>query len=181
MYHHLTVTGPAATVADFADAARGSGVIPWRIDSAAIEEDTFNLAASQPAARRSLDVAGCRILARQFHDRVEARQARAAALVGRSRACPFDLHTLLPVPLPILQQGPTHPAVLAWLTQHWGVSDGLRQVSELSDPRPGCRLPKGHAVLGYGFFTGAETPHVAVAQLAPRWPGLRLVLQVRPD
>ncbi len=181
LYHHLTVTGPAAELAPFAAAARGSGVIPWLIDSAAMEEDIFNLAASQPAAQRSLDIAGCRILARQFRDRVEARQARAAALVGRSRACPFDLHTLLPVPAAILQQGPTHPAALAWMMQHWGVSAELRQVTELGDPRPGRWLPKGHAILGYGFFTRAETPHAVVAQLAPRWPALRLMLQPRPD
>ncbi len=181
LHHHLIVTGPAATVADFAATARGSGVVPWLIDSAAMEEDIFNLAASQPAALRSLDIAGCRILARQFRDRVEARQARAAALVGRSHMCPFDLHTLLPVPAAILQQGPSHPASLAWLRQHWGVSDGLRQVIALCDPRPGRRLPKHHTVLGYGFFTGAETPHAAIAQLAPRWPALRLVLQPRPD
>ncbi len=59
-------------------------------------------AASQPSARRSLDVASCRILARQFRDRVEARQARATALVSRSSTCPFDLHTLLSVPTAIL-------------------------------------------------------------------------------
>ncbi len=181
LYHHLTVTGPGPAIASFAAAARGAGVIPWLIDSAALEEDIFNLAASQPAARRSLDIAGCRILARQFRDRAEARQARAAALVGHSGACPFDLHTLLPVPAVILQQGATHPAAVAWLQQHWGVSDGLRQVAELADPRPGRRLPQGDAVLGYGFFTAAETPHAAVAQLAPRWPALRLALQPRPD
>jgi hypothetical protein len=179
LYHHLIVTGPAATIATFAASARGSGVIPWLIDSAAMEEDVFNLAASQPAARRSLDIVGCRILARQFRDRVEARQARAAALVGRSRACPFDLHTVLPVPAAILQLGPTHPAAVGWMTQHWGVSAELRKVTELSDPRPGRGLPKGHATLGYGFFTAAETPHAAIAQLAPRWPALRLVLHPR--
>jgi hypothetical protein len=181
LYHHLIVTGPAVAVAGFAAAARGSGVIQWLIDSAALEEDVFNLAASQPVAQRSLDIAGCRILARQFRDRVEARQARAAALVGHSRACPFDLHTLLPIPAAILQQGHTHPAALAWLTQHWGVSDALRQVTALSDPRPGRRLPRDHAVLGYGFFTRAPPPHAAVALLAPRWPALCLVLQPRPD
>ena len=181
LYHHLVVTGPAAAVAEFADAVRGSGVIPWQLDTAAIEEDVFNLAASQPAARRRLSIEGCRILTRQFRDRVEARQARAAALVGRSLACPFDLHTVLPVPAEILQQGPAHPGSLAWLRQHWGVSDGLRHVAALTDPRPGRRLPRGHAVRGYGFFTAAETPHAAVAGLTPHWPALRLALQVRPD
>ena len=118
LYHHLTIIGPAGVVAEFAAAARGSGVVPWQIDSAALEEDVFNLAVAQPPAQRSLSIEGCRILARQFRDRAEARQARAVALVGRSRACPFDLHTLLPVPDAVLQQGPTHPAVLAWLREH---------------------------------------------------------------
>ena len=104
----------------FAGAARGSGAVPWRIDVDRIEEDVFNLAASQPPERRNLTIAGCRILARQFRERVEMRQARAAALVGRSRACPFDLQQLLPVPATILAQGPTHPASLAWLSEHWG-------------------------------------------------------------
>ena len=102
LYHHLTVRGPDDTVAGFATAARGSGVIPWQLDFDVIEEDIFNLAATQPASRRNLTITGCRILARQFRARVEARQARAAALVGRSRACPFDLHMLLPVPATIL-------------------------------------------------------------------------------
>ena len=110
LFHHLTITGPAGTVADFAAAARGSGVVPWQIDGTALEEDVFNLAVAQPPAQRRLSIEGCRILARQLRDRVEARQARAAALVGRSRACPFDLHALLPVPDAILQLGPDHPA-----------------------------------------------------------------------
>lgn len=109
LYHHLTITGPADAVEAFAAAARGSGVTPWQLDGAALEEDVFNLAAAQPPARRRLSIEGCRILARQVRDRVEARQARAAALVGQSRACPFDLHTLLPVPAAVLQLGPNHP------------------------------------------------------------------------
>lgn len=181
LYHHLTITGPAGVVAEFGAAARGSGVVPWQIDSAALEEHVFNLAVAQPPARRSLSIEGCRILARQFCDRVEARQARAAALIGRSQACPFDLHTLLPVPAAILQQGPTHPTCLAWLRDHWGVSDGLRHIVELADPRPGRRLPRHHAVLGYGFFTADDTPRAAIPRLAARWTALRFVLQPRPD
>ena len=96
LYHHLTVTGPAAAVATFAAAARGAGVTPWRLDFSVLEEDIFNLAASQPPARRNLTITGCRILARQFRERVERRQGRAAALVGQSQVCPFDLHALLP-------------------------------------------------------------------------------------
>ena len=100
LYHHLTISGPAAKRwTSFAEkAARGSGIVPWWLEAARLEEDIFNLAASQPGAIRSLTIDGCRILARQFRERVEDRAARAAARVGRSSACPFDLHTLLPVP-----------------------------------------------------------------------------------
>ena len=184
LYHHLTITGPAAAVAAFAVTARGAGVTPWRLDFSVLEEDIFNLAASQPPARRNLTIAGCRILARQFRERVERRQGRAAALVGQSQGCPFDLHALLPVPDAILDRGPTHPEALAWLAAHWGVTDRLRQVTLLKHPKPGRRLPKGHAVIGYGFFTaghgrGGETPTVAIATLGPRWPSLRWRLQPR--
>jgi hypothetical protein len=180
LYHHLTVGGPDDTVADFATAARGSGVIPWQLDFDVIEEDIFNLAATQPASRRNLTITGCRILARQFRARAEVRQARAAALVGRS-ACPFDLHTLLPVPAAILQLGPTHRDALAWLEEHWGTTDGLRQVVERPKPLTGRRLPAGHAVVSYGFFTAGETPQTAITRIGTRWSALNFVLQPRPS
>jgi len=179
-YHHLTVSGPAVPVSAFAEAARGAGIIPWVLDGSRIEEDVFNLAASQPPAWRNLTMAGCHVLARQFRERVEARQAQAAALVGRSRACPFDLHVLLPVPAAILALGPTHPTALAWLSEHWGAPDGLRQVAERARPTTGRRLPAGHRVVGYSFFAAHATPAPAVTQLGARWPALRFVLQPRP-
>ena len=151
----------------FVEAARGSGVIPWRLDFNRIEEDVFNLAVAQPRERRTLTVEGCRIL---------ARQVRAAALVGNSRACPFDLQVLLPVPQAVLQLGPADPASLAWLSANWGVTDGLRQVVEREKPTIGRRLPSGHAVIGYGFFTAGETPHAAIAEIGSRWLALRFVL-----
>lgn len=166
-------------VETFAAAARGSGVTPWRLDFADLEEDIFVRAVSQPRERK-LTVDGCRILARQFRERVEARQARAAALVGQSRACPLDLHVLLPVPEAILQLGPTHPSALAWLAAHWGLTDRLRQVVVRDKATTGRRLPKGHAVIGYGFFTHGETPHAAITQLAARWTALRFSLVPRP-
>lgn len=181
LYHHLTITGPAGAVQAFAAAARGSGVIPWQLDGGALEENVFNLVAAQPPAQRRLSIEGCRILARQVRDRVEARQARAAALVGRSRACPFDLHALLPVPDAVLQLGPNHPQAAAWLQENWGTADKPRHVAGRPDARPGRRLPRDHAVLGYGFFTAGDTPHAAVTQLAARWPTLRFVLRPRPD
>jgi hypothetical protein len=187
LYHHLTISGPAAHRETFAAAARGAGVVPWRLDGGEIEETVFALAVSQPARARTLTVEGCRILARQFRDRAEARQAQAAALVGRSLACPFDLHTLLPVPDAILQLGPSHPSALAWLTENWGVSDRLRQVVERAKPTTGRastrgrgRLANGHAVTGYGFFTAGDTPQAAIERLAAQWPGLRFLLVPRP-
>ncbi len=190
LYCYLTVTGPAEGVDAFAAAARGAGVTPWRLDFGMLEEDIFNMAASQPPARRSLSIAGCRILARQFRERVERRQGRAAAMVGQGQGCPFDLHALLPVPDAILGLGPTHPRALAWLAAHWGVTDRLRQVSLLERPKPGRRLPTGFRAMGYGFFVGGsslggddagrQSPARAVATLAARWPALRLRLRQRP-
>ena len=181
LYHHLIVSGPADGLAGFTQAARGSGVTPWLLDSATLEEDVFNLAASQPAARRTLTIEGCRILARQFRDRVEARQARAAALAGHGSACPFDLQVLLPIPPAILALGPTHAQAQAWLVEQWGVPHGLRQVAALATPKPARRLPDGHGIAGYSFFTGAgETPRPALTTLQARWPSLRLDLRPRP-
>ncbi len=180
LFHHLTISGPDEPLRAFATAARGSGVIPWQLDYAALEEDVFVRAVSQPPSRRTLTVAGCRILARQFRDRVAAHQARAAALVGQSQACPFDLHTLLPVPATLLERGPTDPAALAWLTANWGVSDRLHQVAVRHSATMGRRLPNGHDVVGYGFFTAGETPHAALVHLAGRWPRLRFRLLPRP-
>jgi hypothetical protein len=180
LYHHLTIGGPATGLQQFAAAARGSGVTPWQLDYAAIEEDVFVRAISQPASRRHLTVEGCRILAREFRQRVEMRQARASELVGHSFVCPFDLHALRPVPSAILQLGPTHPDGVAWLAAHWGITDRLRQVVVRERATTGRRLPRGHAVIGYGFFTDGETPHAAVGNFEKRWPALRFWLVPRP-
>jgi hypothetical protein len=181
LYHHLTISGPAEAVATFATAARGSGVIPWQLDFAAIEEDIFVRAVSQPAGQRNLTIEGCRILARHFRERVEARQSRAAALIGYSLACPFDLQVLLPVPPSILQLGPNHAAALGWLAMHWGITDRLRQVAVRPKATTGQRLPKGHTAIGYGFFTAGETPRSAVTRLDAQWPALRFLLVPRPS
>jgi hypothetical protein len=180
LYHHLTISGPADGVENFAAAARGAGAVPWRLDGADLEDTVFNLAVAQPARGQKLTVAGCRILARQFRDRVEAHQVRAAARVGHSFLCAFDLHALLPVPDDILQRGPTHPTALAWLAANWGVTDSPRQVSIREKATTGRRLPRGHRVIGYGFFTLGETPEAAIAQLAAQWTARRFRLVARP-
>jgi hypothetical protein len=181
LYHHLTISGPASAVLSFAELARGAGVVPWRLDGTRLEEDVFHLAASQPRPIRALTVEGCRILARQFRDRVEDRAAQAAVRVGRSRACPFDLHTLLPVPATILSLGPAHPEAQAWLASHWGLTDSPRQVAERPGATAGRRLPAGYRVIGYSFFTAQETPNAAITALGRRWTALRFDLRPRPS
>ncbi|MDD2861006.1 MAG: hypothetical protein PHI71_08060 [Acidiphilium sp.] len=74
---------PGAAVPDIEDR-----LVPF---AAAIEEDIFIRAVSHAGGSRSLSIAGCRILARQFRERVEAREARARDRIGVSLACPFDL------------------------------------------------------------------------------------------
>jgi hypothetical protein len=180
LWHHLTIAGPAAEVAAFAEAARGPGVIPWHVDYAQVEEDIFHRAVAARGGRDGLSIAGCHMLARQFRQRVEAREAKAAALIGQSRACSLDLHVLLPIPEEVLQRGPTDPTSLAWLARHWGTRDELRKIVERPDPSPGRRLPAGHTAISYGFFTAGETPRAAIEQLGARWPALRFVLTPRP-
>ena len=87
---------------------------------------------------------------------------------------------LLPVPDAVLQLGPNHPQASEWLQENWGTADTLRHVAWRADARPGRRLPRDHAVIGYGFFTAGDTPRAAITQLAVRWPALRFVLQPRP-
>jgi hypothetical protein len=115
-------------VTAFRDAA---GVIPWHLDLDGIEEDCFYLLVSPPASqRRTLSLAGARIVAGQLRDAVGRRHDLAVARVGRSRACPFDLHALVPVPSVLLRLGPDDAASLAWLWEHWGTTQALRHVAE---------------------------------------------------
>ena len=174
----LLVTGPANTLAGFTAAARGAGVTPWVVDYDRMEEDAFHLAVSVPPAERSLSVEGCRTLARQYREKVQAHQARAAALVGRSTACPFDLHALLPVPDPVLALGPAHPETAAWLATNWGVGE-LRHVELDAAPRIGRRLPAGHGKTGYAFFACGDQrrPEPAVTRLEALWPLLTFRLR----
>jgi hypothetical protein len=180
LWHHLTISGPEADVAAFAEAARGPGVIPWHVDYAQVEEDIFHRAVAARGGPTGLSIDGCHILARQFRQLIEARDEKAAALIGQSRACPFDLHVLLPIPFEILQRGPADPKSLDWLAQNWGTGDALRKIVARPNPSAGRRLAPGHVVISYGFFTSGETPRPAATQLGARWPRLRFVLMPRP-
>ena len=97
-------------IAALRHAAAGAGIIPWQLDLDRAEEDFFHLLVA-PAApqQRSLSLDGARILSRQLRDAVERRHQIAMTRAGRSRACLFDLHALLPVPDAILRLGPDEP------------------------------------------------------------------------
>jgi hypothetical protein len=63
---------------------------------------------------------------------------------------------------------------------HQRVTDRLRQVAVRDDASTGRRLKRGHAVIGYGFFTDGETPHAAIGDFEKRWPALRFWLAPLP-
>ena len=177
--HRLIVTGPAAEVNAFRSVAAGAGTIPWRLDLDTLQEDWFHLLVNP--ASRSLSLAGARVLAGQLREAVERRHAIAVLQVGRSRACPFDLNALVPVPADILLLGPDHPSALAWLWQHWGTTEPLRHVAPDLAGKPwlGQKGPDGETALRLVFWSADWTPWRALARIRADWPGLRL--DVHPD
>lgn len=182
LHHRLAVSGPPAAVAAFQAAARGPGVIPWRLDLGRLEEDWFHLLAAPPAPqRRRLGLAGARALAGQLREAVALRHDLATARAGHSRACPLDLHALHPVPPEVLQLGPDHPDALAWLWSNWGATAALRHVALEPSLPPRARLPAGAAMLWLTFWSADWTPWQALAAIAGRWPALRFATQPNYD
>ena len=179
LQHRLTISGPEGKVASFRAAAAGAGIIPWQLDLDALAEDWFLLLAAPPAPQqRTVSLAGARVLAGQLREAVAARQAAACARVGRSRACPFDLHALLPVPDAILRLGPDHPEALSWLWQHWGTTEALRHVAEDAAGDP-LHAAAGEAVFRVDFWSADWTPWRALLRLREAWPALRF--DIRPS
>ena len=175
LYHRLTVTGSPAALAAFQAAAAGAGIIPWQLDPARIAEDVFlRLVAPPPPQQRSLSLAGARILASQLRDAAVRRHDLALARVGHSRACPFDLHALLPVPADMLRRGPDDPIALAWLWEHWGTTDALRHVTAERAAGPARRSQPAAcaAEMNITFWSADWSPWRALAQIAARWPAL---------
>ena len=181
LYHHLRVTGAAATLATFRDAACGAGVIPWVLDLDRVEEDAFLRLAASPQHRLSLE--GARLLAGELRGAVGQRHAMAVAQVGRSRACPLDLHALLPVPGAVLRLGRDHPEALAWLwaqwvrLQHFGTwrccrraGQGRRRSRSLSGRRTGLRGERSRRCgkPGWEAYTPARPPLLRVADASVR-------------
>jgi len=175
LHHQLALRGAPDDLARFRATAQGAGIIPWHLDLDRLAEDWFlRLAVSQPEAPR-LSAAGARILAGQLRDAVARRQAAAVRAAGTSLACPFDLHRLLPVPEAILRLGPDDPHALLWLWEHWGTTEALRHVRDIT---PGKDRSAGGLIL-LSFWSADWTPWRALARLAALWPSLRF--DTRPD
>jgi hypothetical protein len=172
LLHRLRVSGSQADLTAFRAAAAGAGTIPWQLDLARMEEDFFHLLIAPP---RSLSLSGARILANQLQAAVAERHALAVARVGQSKACPFDLQALVPVPAAMLQRGPDDPAALAWLWQHWGTTQALRHVSIDAAAEAAARraLARGEDAFVVTFWSADWTPWRALARIAADWPRLR--------
>jgi hypothetical protein len=179
LYHHLRVTGDPAEVAAFRAAAAGPGVIPWADSVGAAAEDWFHLLAVPPAPQqRTLSLEGCRVLAGQLRDAVEARQRLVAERAATSRACAFCLHRLLPVPDRLLRLGPEAPDSRAWLWANWGTTAALRGVVELPVPGRGKPRRPDPGLFWVGFWSADWTPWQAIFALRARWRDLSIA--VRP-
>jgi hypothetical protein len=179
LYHHLRVTGDPAEVAAFRAAAAGPGVIPWADSVGAAAEDWFHLLAVPPAPQqRTLSLEGCRVLAGQLQDAVEARQRLVAERAATSRACAFCLHRLRPVPDRLLRLGPEHPESRAWFWAEWGTTAALRGVVELPVPSRSKPRRPDPGLFWVGFWSADWTPWRAILTLRARWPGL--LIAVRP-
>lgn len=176
--HDLLVSGPAEDVAALRTAAAGAGAIPWHVPDADLEEeDRVHALLKPPDGSPGLSLVGARALARALRAVADAGQQRVQAAVGRSRACPLDLHALVPVPERVLRLGSSDPAASAWLRAHWGVVQGLRHV-RLREEVPDRRLRRSGR-LRFEFWSADWTPWAAIEAIRRRWPNL--VLNVRPD
>ena len=172
--HTLTVSGPGADVAQFRELAAGAGVIPWHYDLDRMQEDWFHRMLAPDSREISLE--GARILAETYRGLVSAHHERAVAAVGHSRACPFDLHSLVPIPSRVLRFGPDDPAGLLWLWENWGTTWPLKQVRILAEGADN-RLRRSGRV-AYAFLSADWTPWQAIRAIRARWP--RLVFDVQP-
>lgn len=174
LYHHLDVDGPASELAAFSDAAAGSGTIPWVLDLAQLEEDAFHTL----AGAGMLSLHGAKVLAEQLRHAAARRYLLAVSRVGHSRACPLDLHALVPVPDEILSLGPARLDALTWLWEAWGTTEALRCVTLAPASQQSDDAPDGHTRLRILFWSADWTPWRALQRVQADWPGLRFT--VRP-
>jgi len=184
LHHRMVVTGAAAEVAAFRVASAGPGEVPWPLDPDQAEEGMLHLLLRPPApGHRILSAAGARALAGQLREAAALRHAAVLARAGRSRACPFDLHQLVPVPEAVLRLGLDHPDAVRWLWEHWGTTEMLRGVQEDHYATLGRHpvLRQDPGALHLSFWSADWTPWRALAAIAGRWPALRFDTQPNYD
>ncbi|MGI4975705.1 MAG: hypothetical protein ACRYG6_02055 [Janthinobacterium lividum] len=167
--HELAVSGPGAEVAAFQAAALGAAAIPWHLD---LDAEEARLLA--PMATHGAEARG---LARALRQAVGAHHERVLNQVRRARACPLDLHRLVPVPDAILRLGPDDPASERWLRAHWGTLQALRHARVLDAGEDRRRTRTARVVLE--FHAADWSPWQALLRLRQDWP--RLLLDLRPD
>lgn len=118
------------------------------------------------------------MVARQFRDFVQDGTEEVHAAAGVSTACPFDLHSLVPVPWKILRLGPDHPDAVDWLWANWGTTWTLRRVEELPIvPAEAAALPPGTAMARYSFWSADWAPWPALFKIREEWPALSVALR----
>ena len=184
LHHRLVVTGAATEVAAFRAAAAGPGEVPWPLDPEQVEEEMLHLLLwPPPPGRRVLSAAGARALAGQLREAAALRHGAVLAQVGQGRACPFDLHRLVPVLEAVLQLGPDHPDAVRWLWEHWGTTEMLRGVQEDRYATLGRHpVPRQNpGALHLSFWSADWTPWRALATIAAVWPALRFDTQPNYD
>jgi hypothetical protein len=149
--------------------------VPW-VSRSLATGTPGNACAIKPDGSRGLSPVAARVLARQLREAAEAHHQRALAAIGTGRACPFDLHALLPVPASVLQRGPNDKASLDWLYTHWGTAQALRHVRLRA---AGADKRRRSARVAHEFWSADQTPWPVLAALRRRWPDL--VFNTRPD
>ena len=171
VYTELTVTGLEEEVAAFRRAAAGAGVVPWHYDYDRMEEDWFlRLVSPPPPLQRTIGIEGAWILAGQLRDAVWEQHEAALSQVGLSTACPFDLHSLVPVPSEALRLGPDAPASLAWLWENWGTTWPLRRVAMIGQP---LREETVASRFRVGFWSADWLPWAALRRITDAWSMLQ--------
>ncbi len=169
LLNRLTVSGPAAEVTRFREAARGTGGVPWHLD---LDHEEARIFAPMAAAG-----AEARMLARQIREILAARHDRVLTRWSERGGCPFDLHRLIPIPDHILQLGEDDPASQGWMRIHWGTVQMLRAV-RIREEGADRRLRR-KAEIVYEFLSADWTPWQAILRLRREWPKLIFVVKPR--
>ncbi|WP_207541015.1 hypothetical protein [Sabulicella rubraurantiaca] len=94
----------------------------------------------------------------------------------------FDLHSLVPVPWPVLQLGPDHPKAIEWMFSHWCTTWTLRRVEEVPLAKEEKKAwPPGQALIRYRFWSADWSPWQAIEKLEGEWPALSFLLSFQVE